>query len=993
MEKKRIWKRFWFLVSLCLGCFFLWNMDASADYGEFRGTITMKVGEQRQFEALDGAPYSWGADDSGILLIEPYQDGKYAMVTAQKAGRTTLRVNSKRLEVNKPVPGAVMIVDRSDTWTIIVEEDVPKPTGMELNHSYLKLTTGSGCKLTYTLTPAGTAASVSFTSSNPGVASVDMQSGYVSAKSAGSAKITARTDNGIEKTCMVEVSPPAASDIKLNKKSLTVEQGKTKKLTATISPVGAAGKITWKSSNPKIASVKNGTVKGIRSGKATITARLSSKIYAECKVTVPIKPVSIKLDKKKLQLAIGQKYKLSYKLSPKGAKSEISWSSSKSEIASVSKSGNITAKKAGTTVITVKTLHGKKASCKVTVKAPQPTAIKLSAQNLAINIGTEKKLTYSLSPKKAQSKVTFTSSNTSVASVSTKGKITAKKKGKTTITAKTANGKKASCKVTVKIPAATAIRLNRTNITMSIRDKKKHQLTYQLVPAQAKDKVVFSSSDESIAQVDGKGLISAMWKEGTAVITARTESGKTASCKVTVKAVKAEVLELDEKELRLNRKERKYLSYRFMPEYSQEEEVFWSSSNPQVASVDGGQVATVTANEAGTAVITARSASGLTASCKVTVSIPEAESIFMYCSRLPLGIGATRQATYEIEPEGAADQVTWSSSNPNVASVDQNGLITANRAGMVEITVTTANGKSHTVELTVKQTEVEAFTISAGEQPFLKEGESLTMEARIYPSDTGKSVVWSVSDPSVAAITQDGVVKALKAGKTTVYASIGSLTESCEITVTKGTWIDISKGVKILEDRSARVNGSAIVPYDEENGFTFVQSDPKKGWTINIDSKEDIFITLAGISIEDGYLWMKDAGNVTLELAEGTENRIAYVSEYSLSAIVYGETYVYGFPAENGPYLTIQGKGKLILESSTSALSSTNIKIKSGEIIARTTSTEVPVIGSDTSTCANIYILNGAKVTAYGGCKAVGAPANYKEQNINIAEGSLTYFP
>lgn len=660
MGEKRMWKKWLFLVSLFFGLLLVWNTDASADYREFRGTVKMKVGQEKQFEALDGAPYYWSVQNAtppDMLYVEP-KNSKYAKVKAQRAGRATLCVVSQRVEVNKPVWGQAQVVDRIDTWTIIVEEDAIQPTGIKLNCVNLKLAVGAGHKLTYTLSPAGASTTVSFTSSNSNVASVDAQTGYITAKNAGNAKITARTLNGIEAVCQVKVSPPAANSIRLNKKSLTVEQGKTKKLTATISPAGATGKITWKSSKPKVATVKNGKVKGVKPGSATITAKLSSKIYTKCKVTVSVKLKSIKLNKKKLTLTIGQKKKLTYKLSPKGAKSDVSWSSGKKGVASVDQKGNITAKKAGTATITVKAANGKKASCKVTVKAPKPKSIKLNKTEATLEKGKMFSLECSVTPSYAEKKITWSTDRRTVADVSPSGKVTAKGSGTAVITAQTSNGKKATCRIIVKeLPSS--VKLSKESLQMEKGDIVK--LSYTLSPAGAIDKVSWSSSDSSIVSVDRTGKITAN-NPGTATITVKCPNGPSASCKVTVVG---HLTSLSMKEGRyiMERGESQVIGYNATPEYYIEF-LKWTSSNPEVATVD--QNGTVKAKTAGTTTITV-AANDYIDSCKVTVTEPgyvdiSYDHIYIYDNYYTYGSNPTRHP-YDPEEGITVVQSDMSESN------------------------------------------------------------------------------------------------------------------------------------------------------------------------------------------------------------------------------------------------------------------------------------------------------------------------------------------
>lgn len=162
------------------------------------------------------------------------------------------------------------------------------------------------------------------------------------------------------------VTVEAALKVKLNKTKATVYVGKSTQLKVT----GTTKKVTWKSSNKKVATVTSkGKVTAKKKGTATITATVSGKKYT-CKVTVKeIALKSISLNKTSLTLDKGNKYKLTVKYSPSNTtvSKNVTWSSSNSSVATVDKEGNIYAASAGTTAITVK-VGIKKAKCVVTVK-------------------------------------------------------------------------------------------------------------------------------------------------------------------------------------------------------------------------------------------------------------------------------------------------------------------------------------------------------------------------------------------------------------------------------------------------------------------------------------------------------------------------------------------------------------------------------------------------------------------------------------------------
>ena len=175
---------------------------------------------------------------------------------------------------------------------------------------------------------------------------------------------------------------------------------------------------------------------------------------------------SIELDKTTLTLENGKKGTLKATItSGSTTDNSITWSSTNTAVATVDSEGNVTAKKAGTATITAKTKSGKKASCKVTVEEPV-AGIKLNKTTITMDNKRAIILGVTITPTNATNKtVTWSSSNTSIATVEKNGRVTAKKEGTATITVKSSNGKTATCKVTVEEPV-TSIKMNKTTLAL-----------------------------------------------------------------------------------------------------------------------------------------------------------------------------------------------------------------------------------------------------------------------------------------------------------------------------------------------------------------------------------------------------------------------------------------------------------------------------------------------------------------------------------------------
>lgn len=248
----------------------------------------------------------------------------------------------------------------------------------------------------------------------------------------------------------------------------------------------------------------------------------------------------------------------------------------------------------------------------------------------------------------------------------------------------------------------TSIVLNTS--VLSLTEGETATLTATALPEEATDKTLtWSSSDESVAVVSSDGVVTAM-SVGSATLTATAINGVSASCNVTVEAKMIEVsdITLSNTELNLTEGETATLTATIQPADATDKTVTWTSSDAAVATVSASGV--VTAVKSGTATITATSANGKTATCSVTVdaNIISVESIAISKTELSLTEGDTATLTATVTPDNATDKtVTWSSSDSDIATVDQEGNVTALYEGKATITASSSNGKAAVCEVTV----------------------------------------------------------------------------------------------------------------------------------------------------------------------------------------------------------------------------------------------------------------------------------------------------
>ena len=227
--------------------------------------------------------------------------------------------------------------------------------------------------------------------------------------------------------------------------------GVKEKYTLDAEEIGGGKKVTFKSSRKSVASVTSkGVIKGVKKGSAKITCKVGSKTKAVYEVEVVSAPGEVTLDKSSVTLGVKESVTLTPTI-PEGTHASFTWSSKDKSVATVTKAGKITGKKAGKTTVTVKTHNGKTAQVTVRVKKA-PGKVTLNKSSATMNTGDSLQLKATL-PSNTYSKITWSSSDKTVAKVSASGKVTAVAVGTATITAKTFNDRKATCKVTVESSA------------------------------------------------------------------------------------------------------------------------------------------------------------------------------------------------------------------------------------------------------------------------------------------------------------------------------------------------------------------------------------------------------------------------------------------------------------------------------------------------------------------------------------------------------------
>ena len=543
--------------------------------------------------------------------------------------------------------------------------------------------------------------------------------------------------------------------------------------------------LIFASSDEAVASVSAaGVVTAMEPGDADISVTYQGEMLKSA-VKVPVQPTSLALSATSLSIGLSEVYTgLRVKsMAPEGSASTITWSTSNKRYVKVdARTGAIKGVKRGSAYIYAKAKNGVWARCKVTVKK-KPSKISLP-KTFNVGLGLEGyKIKHSLKSGTASAGITWASNNKAVVEVDpTTGILLPRAVGSAKITARTYNGKKATCTVNVR-PAPTGVSLRPTaNVTVG----KSIVLTPTMAPSNAIAANTYQSSDPSVATVDNAGRVTGR-ALGTAIITATTYNGITSpvenSCVVTVCTAPSKVT-LNKTSIKLGVGDT-FPLIASVPQGSNPD-VTWSTSKKKYATVNGSGV--VKAVKKGKAKITVKTTNGKKATCTVTV-VASPTSI----SRSPTAVtlcegGMSFQLKGSIKPSGSKTTLTFTSSNPDVATVSAGGLITTVRPGVAVITVSTHNGKKATCAVAVKS---QPSTASFGSSSVtLSPGQTYTPSVTVMSADGStdvyRQVTYATENASIATVNAStGVVTAKASGTTTVTATThNGICASMEVDVT-----------------------------------------------------------------------------------------------------------------------------------------------------------------------------------------------------------------
>ncbi|MBQ8554481.1 MAG: Ig-like domain-containing protein [Clostridia bacterium] len=619
--------------------------------------------------------------------------------------------------------------------------------------------------------------------------------------------------------------------------SSTVRGGGKVTLTASLDGVKlSSSEVDWAlyPNDTSLASISRGTVTTkkvsyAQSVQVTAVLKANPMIYDSFALTIvpSVTKVSITAPDTYIDLSGTGTLQLSASCEPMDAMDGINWSSGSTKIATVDENGLVTAHKTGKVTITAKAADGSGKYARITLQVVKGvTGLTITGSD-SVAAGKSITLKAAIVPEDASVKgVTWSvDCDSSIATISSSGKLRTKKVDAITVVTVTAASKQnpaiiATHTVTIR-PVVSKITISAPQNFIDIESENKTlQLTAACTPEDAAQSVTWSSSS-SRATVDENGLVTAK-RAGTVTITAKATDGSGRKATFTIKIVKAVKGVTITGASGVAAGKSITLKASVTPANASNDDVIWSvdcdksiatiSSSGKLTAKKGiTEPVTVTVkavSEENSAIFDTHQVTICPAVEKITITAPQ--TIIDFASE-----DKTLQLSAVCAPEHASQQVKWSSSSSR-ATVDDNGLVTAKSTGTVTITAKATDGSGRSAKITIKIVNaVKGISITGATE--LAAGRNIKLTATVTPDNaSNKSVTWSVDCPStVATISSSGRLTAKKVTEPTQVTVTAASKEDPSLTAThvvtirpavgritisaKQSWIDITSAAPTLQ--------------------------------------------------------------------------------------------------------------------------------------------------------------------------------------------------
>lgn len=460
------------------------------------------------------------------------------------------------------------------------------------------------------------------------------------------------------------------------------------------------------------------------------------------------------------------------------------------------------------------------------VKAIAPLTLKLTAPGIATEIGenpisvaskTELRLLANMTGQEfmgayanTQPMMTWSSSDESVATINNNGIVTAQSPGTATITVKTTFDYKEyeqSCELAVDYDAPTSVIVKAQNPIMALGTTM--TLSAEVRPAGALQQVKWSSSNPTVATISADGTITPV-SVGKVTFTAAAAADEDIKGSIEIEVFYAipsgVTITIDKDELRVG--DTAQLTAKVDAEFASQA-VRWFTGDDKIATVSENGLLTCVG--VGKVVISAMTTNDkkIIGTLELNIGYSKPTSLIVESSVVNLKVGDTHQTVFAVEPAGAEQIADWTVDDEAIATIDEQGKITAKSVG--ETTVTGVAGE-HTATFRVivdYADPVYVYLNYSGIQTGI--GQDTQLSARVIPAGARQEIVWESSDPTIAAVDENGVVTGISKGATSILAKAAADTNvygGCNVIVVDVSAID---GIETDAVEISSTGGSLIL--------------------------------------------------------------------------------------------------------------------------------------------------------------------------------------
>lgn len=733
--------------------------------------LSLAIGDTKWVNAIPdknilGSKVEWRSSDTSVFTIEETQSFSARIKGVAGGVAELVAINADNVVVG--------------FCTVTVLQEALSVEILEGNNLVYKLSQGSVQLHERVIPDNATNQKVYWESSNKKIAEVN-EYGFVTFKKAGTVTIIVKTDDakGSYAYCNITIQD-IMENIELDQDYIEMYVGETKRLTyqidGTSENIGNAN-LVWTSFDTSVVTVDDTgllTAKGPGSTEIMVMSEENAACYAMCKVTVKQEASGVKMNYSELTMDRGEYFDMEVTVTPiTSTEASLIWESLNTKVATVSSTGRITARAEGTAIIAVRTLSGVTSYCTVTVLEPV-TSLELDPTDLVIDVGEKFTIDPVFKPETPSIKeVKWTSYNEKIATINALGEVEGISRGSTIITCETIDGGyRAFCLVQVVDPALQITitpdnyRLGYGKTTMLEVKVTNHGEEVKNMP------IIWESSDEDICTVDETGRVTGV-DYGYATIRAEIddEYGAYATCEIRV-VREVTSIRLNHSVLTVIQGHTVSLKADVQPSNATYTDAAFSSDDEKIAAVDEDGM--ITGIKPGNTWIWAKAKdnSGKYARCYVTVIEPiPSTGITVSDKQVVLIAGETKKMVYTMKPNNTTDDLTWSSANEAIATVDGSGIITAHRTGSTAVTGLTSSGKTTSVEVIViglNKTSVEMDLYDD--------------RVTLYVDGATTGIKWDSDNSSIVEVA-NGKLTSRKVGTTYVTATVNGRKLRCKVTV------------------------------------------------------------------------------------------------------------------------------------------------------------------------------------------------------------------